>query len=71
MYIMTGEVPTMREPKLFGQDKYEVERAADTLSQANELEMTKPEIHAAAIKLLKKRQIAISAVLAAVSKRKS
>jgi hypothetical protein len=68
---MIGECTNMPEPKLFGQPKYEVESAADTLSRANELESTKPEIYAAAIKLLKKRQIAISAVLrASAAKRK-
>ena len=68
---MTGECPIMPEPKLFGQPKYEVESAANTLSEANELEMTKPVIYVAALKLLKKRQIAIGAVLrASASKRK-
>jgi len=68
---MTGKAIFMREPKLFGQDKYEVENAADTLSRAHELESIKPEIYAAALKLLKKRQIAISAVLRASASKRS
>ncbi|KKK85349.1 hypothetical protein LCGC14_2774210, partial [marine sediment metagenome] len=47
---MIGENTMVREPQLFGQPKYEVESAADNLARAKELETTKPEIHAAAIK---------------------
>ena len=64
---MIGENPMTREPQLFGQPKYEVESAADNLARAKELETTKPEIHAAAIKLLKKRQVAIGAVIRAAA----
>ena len=53
----------MAQEKLFGEDKWEVENAASTLTSAHELEKTKPAIHAAALKLLKKRQVVIRAIL--------
>lgn len=61
---------SINEPKLFGQPKYEVERLADTLREAEEAKNTKPDLYEAALKLTKKRQIALGAVLkAAGSKR--
>lgn len=59
-------------PKLFGMDKWEVENAAETLTKAAEMENTKPKLHAVALKLIAKRQVAMGALLrAATSKRKS
>ena len=57
-----------REPKLFGQPKYEVESLADTIMRAKEAENTKPDLYEAALKLLTKRQKALGAILKSVKK---
>jgi len=62
----------MSEKKLFGQPKYDVESLADDIMRAKEAESTKPELFEAAMKLLERRQKALSAVLKSViSKRGS
>ncbi len=53
----------MVQEKLFSEDKWEVENAADILTKARELEKTKPAIYVAALKLLKRRQVVIGAIL--------
>ena len=54
---------TMREPKLFGQDKYEVQRLADSIQEVSEAEQSKPALHEAAMKLIGRKQKALTAVL--------
>lgn len=62
----------MAEQKLFGINKWEVESAADKITEASGMEKSNPKLHAAALKLIASRQVAIGAVLrAAASKRKS
>ena len=59
---------TMKEPMLFGYPKYEVESAGRTLSEARELEKTKPGLYDASIKHLKRKQNAIGDVIRAAKK---
>jgi len=59
------------EEKLFGQPKYDVESLADTLMRAQEAESTKPELYKAALKLLEKRQKAVSTILGAIASKRS
>ena len=67
---MLVEETTMKEPTLFGQNKYEVESAARTLREARELEKVKPAIYAAALKQLARTQNAIGDVLRAARRTK-
>ena len=61
---MSGDMPTMeREPKLFGQPKYDVQRLADSIQEVGEAEKVKPELYEAAMKLISKRQVALTAIL--------
>jgi len=62
---MKDPVRPMKESMLFGFPKYDVESAADNIMRAKELEKSKPELHAAAMKLLGRRQNAIMAILKA------
>lgn len=57
-----------KEPTLFGYPKYEVENAGRTLSEARELEKTKPGLYGAAIKHLEQKQKAIVDVIRAARK---
>lgn len=59
-----------KEPMLFGYPKYEVEGAGRTLSDARELEKSKPGLYDAAIKHLKRKQNAIGEVIRAARKSK-
>lgn len=59
-----------KEPMLFGHPKYEVESLADTIQRARESESTKPELYEAAMKLLRRRQTALSMILSARRKKK-
>lgn len=69
--IVEGE-PDMayKEPKLFGYPKYDVENAGRTLSEARELEKSKPGLYDVAIKHLKRKQNAIGDVLRAAKRSK-
>lgn len=57
---------SMSEEKLFGFPKYEVESLADTLERARTAENMKPDLYAAAIKLLERRQQALNAILSGI-----
>jgi len=57
------------EEKLFGHPKWEVESLADSITRVNEAKSTKPDLYEASIKLLRRRQTALSAVLKAAIKR--
>lgn len=59
-----------KEPMLFGFPKYEVESAGRTLSDARELEKSKPSLYVAAIKHLKRKQNAIGDVIRAAKRSK-
>ena len=59
-----------KEPKLFGYQKYDVESDGRTLSEARELEKSKPGLYAAAIKHLERKQLAIVDVIRAAKKSK-
>jgi hypothetical protein len=50
-------------PKLFGQNKYDVEDAARTLRKAKELEQTNSPLYQAALKYLAREQKSIGAIL--------
>lgn len=60
----------VKEEKLFGYPKWEVEDLAGTITKAREAEGLKPNLYNAALKLLDRRQKAIVAILkSAKSKR--
>jgi len=61
---------TMKEEKLFGFPRWDVESAGDTLSKARELERTKPGLYIAAIKHLERKQKAIGDVIRAAKRAK-
>lgn len=46
------------EEKIDGIDRYKVERAADTLIRAKEIELSEPKLHKAAMKYITKKEIA-------------
>ena len=66
--LIKGE--TMAQEKLFGQDKWDVEEAARTLSKARELEKSKPKVYVAAIKYLERQQRTVADVIRAAKKSK-
>ena len=59
-------VATVKEEMLFGHPKYEVEGLADTIQRAEETKSTKPELYDAALKLLRRRQTALSAIIGSI-----
>ncbi|HEC65168.1 MAG TPA: hypothetical protein ENI23_07740 [bacterium] len=56
--------------KLFGEDKWEVEEAARTLTKSEDLETRKPKVYLAAIKYLERKQGSIAKVIRAAKKTK-
>jgi hypothetical protein len=66
----TCGVAMSKEPKLFGENKYEVESAARTLREAEELAKANTPIYQAAIKHLKSQQTSIGAVIGKALARK-
>jgi hypothetical protein len=66
-----SERPHMaKEELLFGQPRYEVESLADTIQRAVESEITKPDVYAAAMKLVERRKKVLIAITAAAGKKK-
>lgn len=59
----TCGVAMHKSPTLFGQDKYEVESAARTLREAEEMAKANTPIYQAAIKHLKQQKNSIGAVI--------
>lgn len=58
-----------KEPMLFGFPEYEVKNLADTITRANEAKETNPGLYDAAMKLLKKRQTSLAAIIGAARKK--
>lgn len=54
---------TPKKDMLFGFPRWDVEDAANTLTRAQELETMKPDIFAAALKLIERRQKMGTAIL--------
>ena len=67
---MTEGKTIMKEEKLFGFDRWNVESAARTLKEARELEKLKPGLYKAAIKQLGREQTAIADVIRAAKRSK-
>ncbi len=59
----TCGVAMHKHPMLFGQDKYEVESAARTLRESEEMAKANTPIYQAAIKHLKQQESSIGAVI--------
>lgn len=65
---MVAEVgKSMKEPKIFGQPKYEVENMADSITRVKEAERSQSAIYKAAVKLLKRRQKALTSLLRSIT----